>query len=74
MCNNSTIILKWSSLLGTSVMKKNIQKLREYARNHTTQVITKKKSNYMDEIDVKTFQKMKRRRKKEERNMDKIDI
>lgn len=45
-------------------MKKNIQKLREYARNHTTQVITKKKSNNMDEIDGKTFQKMKRRKKK----------
>ena len=54
--------------------KKNIQKLREYARNHATQVITKKKSNNMDEIDVKTFQKMKRRKKKEERNMEKIGI
>ena len=28
MCNNSTIILKWSSLLGTSVMKKKHTKTK----------------------------------------------
>ena len=54
--------------------ERNLEKIREYARNHTTQVIIKKKLKYvmkrikrksdnMYEIAIKIFQEMKSREK-----------